>query len=117
MRPDTLELPSSPSDAASGIAGGRFDRTNLYEQLYANRSYHNNPSTTHALPIIAALLAPKFAGRAPYTRVLDVGCSHGAGVQRLWELGFQASGMDLAPTAVIDEELESQALKMLGRVS
>merc|ERR1711972_1163681 len=32
--------------------------------------------------------------------VLDVGCSHGRGVEMLWEAGRHASGMDIAPTAV-----------------
>ena len=85
---------------AAGRGHSQFDRTNLYEKLYANHSYHSDPKITHALPMIAALLAPAFGGRAQSTRVLDVGCSHGAGVQHLWELGFRASGVDLAPTAV-----------------
>lgn len=34
------------------------------------------------------------------SKVLDVGCSHGLGVKRLWELGFQASGVDLSAVAV-----------------
>lgn len=33
-------------------------------------------------------------------RVLDVGCSHGAGVQLLWDRGYCAVGTDLAQTAV-----------------
>ena len=36
----------------------------------------------------------------PRTRVLDVGCSHGLGVQKLWDLGFRASGVDIAQSAV-----------------
>jgi 2-polyprenyl-3-methyl-5-hydroxy-6-metoxy-1,4-benzoquinol methylase len=32
--------------------------------------------------------------------VLDVGCSHGRGVQVLWEHGVKAAGVDLSSTAV-----------------
>lgn len=74
------------------------NRTELYEALYAQHGYHADLTLTHAGGLISAIVRPYFSGRK--ARVLDVGSSHGLGVQLLWKMGLVASGMDLAQTAV-----------------
>ena len=73
------------------------NRTDLYDTLYAQQNYHANPQLTHSKGIIQERLIPHFRGLESN---LDVGCSHGLGVQTLWNAGFIASGMDLANAAV-----------------
>lgn len=79
---------------------GGLDRTKLYEALYRN-GYHQDLKLTH-LPPLLKYLDRRFAARLlnGTVRVLDVGCSHGAGVQLLWKRGYCALGTDLAQTAV-----------------
>lgn len=83
-------------------AAGKHDRSNLYERLYADFDYHSSPKLTHAKAIIQHLVLKHYeaAEARARARVLDVGCSHGLGVNLLWNLGIHASGTDLAPTAV-----------------
>jgi hypothetical protein len=88
--------------APSQREAGTSDRSALYESLYANHGYHADINITHAAELIEYLILPQFADASArrHVRVLDVGCSHGRGVQLLWHHGFSASGMDLAATAV-----------------
>ena len=66
---------------------------NLYEDLYKT-GYHNDLSLTHAKQLVV------FASTSNPDNVLDVGCSHGLGVQMLWKRGVHANGIDISPTAV-----------------
>ncbi|KAJ1634787.1 S-adenosyl-L-methionine-dependent methyltransferase [Pavlovales sp. CCMP2436] len=78
-----------------------LDRSAVYEHLYAKGGYHQSLGVTHALPIINERISRWVETKTrPTKRILDVGCSHGMGVQTLWNLGFRASGTDLATTAV-----------------
>ena len=70
----------------------------LYEELYANRGYHSDLGLTHAKPI-AGFIAANYIEQVRHG-VLDVGCSHGRGVQLLWDHGIRASGTDISPTAI-----------------
>ena len=82
----------------------QHNRTALYEVLY-RRGYHQlggQINFTHAEPLIKSRVLRKHSDRAARDGVhfLDVGCSQGRAVQMLWESGFRASGIDIAPTAV-----------------
>ena len=78
-----------------------YDRSAIYEDLYSRHKYHADLKVTHAAGLIRFLVLPRFdEATRQQVRVLDVGCSHGRGVQLLWQHGFAASGVDLAPTAV-----------------
>lgn len=66
---------------------------NLYEDLYRS-GYHNDLLLTHSKQIVV------FASELNPDNVLDVGCSHGLGVQMLWDRGIQANGIDISPTAI-----------------
>ena len=66
----------------------------LYEQLYARAGYHANSSTTHAEAAVRLL-----SDMGTFS-VLDVGCSHGRGVELLWRSGHVAAGVDVSATAV-----------------
>ena len=72
------------ADAASSSTS--MDRTALYETLYASHGYHANLNVSHAAELIEYVVLPRFPDSAN-VRVLDVGCSHGRGVQMLWEQG------------------------------
>lgn len=70
----------------------------LYEELYANHGYHADVRLSHTIKMVDRLIAPlAYAFRQP---ILDVGCSHGRAVERLWSLNITAIGVDIAPTAV-----------------
>jgi len=74
--------------------GGR----DLYNALYAG-GYHSNLALSHSEFVMYE--ASEMAAWFNFTTVLDVGCSHGLGVMRLWEHGgLTASGMDVADNAV-----------------
>jgi len=77
----------------------QHNRTGLYEGLY-QRGYHSNLNLFHSAELITKQLLPYYKARQQGTRVLDLGCSHGKAVAYLWQLGFCAEGMDIAPTAV-----------------
>eukprot|EP00966_Prymnesium_polylepis_P226923 5250400-Prymnesium_polylepis.2 len=84
--------------ANSVVHDARYDRTQFYDALYA-RGYHRilNYSQTQILfPTIRELLSEGWALQS----ALDVGCSHGLAVTRLWELGLRASGVDLSHAAI-----------------
>ncbi|KAJ8598206.1 hypothetical protein CTAYLR_005538 [Chrysophaeum taylorii] len=66
----------------------------VYDQLYA-RGYHRNKNITHAKELVEYL-----GPMAWIESVLDVGCSHGKGVQLLWEAGKRAAGIDIAQVAI-----------------
>jgi len=66
----------------------------LYDALYAV-GYGSEGSMVHYLPILKEI--KKLNG---VHSVLDVGCSHGGGVEALWEMGIRASGVDISSNAV-----------------
>ena len=78
--------------ACSGIVVTML-ASNVYEDLYKT-GYHDNLFLTHATKIV------KQVSKSSSQTVLDVGCSHGLGVQMLWREGMQANGVDISPTAV-----------------
>ena len=83
------------------------DYAAVYEALY-QRGYHSNLRLTHAEPLLRAIeKEPKL--NSSIRSVLDIGCSHGAAVQRLWRMGKIASGVDVAATAVARAAAERQA--------
>ena len=71
----------------------------LYDKLYST-GYHQDLSLSHALYLSYDLHNMSNYQGYQISKVLDVGCSHGLGVKRLWELGFRASGVDLSAVAV-----------------
>eukprot|EP00908_Phaeocystis_cordata_P000751 Transcript_10834.p1 GENE.Transcript_10834~~Transcript_10834.p1 ORF type:complete len:511 (+),score=15.94 Transcript_10834:381-1913(+) len=93
MRPDEVNLSNS------------YDRTSTYEELYAKLGYDHELWLTHAAELIKELVKPRYPEvlqmpTGSRLRILDVGCSHGRGVELLWKHGFCAHGVDLAPTAI-----------------
>lgn len=77
------------------------DRSRMYDALYAHHKYHHDLNISHAEGMIETLISPRYAAAERSTvRFLDIGCSHGKGVELLWRAGFRASGVDLAKTAV-----------------
>ena len=71
----------------------------VYEELYAKHGYHRDLRLTHASHIIDVIAAPEYKPFLLKRGVLDVGCSHGLAVARLWDLGIPANGVDISPTA------------------
>ena len=76
------------------------DRAALYEHLYADLGYHSQLNLTHADRLIHLHLLPYYSNKTRSKRILDVGCSHGKGVEILWRHGFYANGMDISTTAI-----------------
>ena len=77
------------------------NRASVYDNLYAKKNYHADLRHSLSVLLISHVVARHYgAAVRPRTRVLDVGCSHGLGVQKLWDLGFRASGVDIAQSAV-----------------
>eukprot|EP00310_Coccolithus_braarudii_P002825 CAMPEP_0183380802 /NCGR_PEP_ID=MMETSP0164_2-20130417/126118_1 /TAXON_ID=221442 /ORGANISM="Coccolithus pelagicus ssp braarudi, Strain PLY182g" /LENGTH=351 /DNA_ID=CAMNT_0025558403 /DNA_START=352 /DNA_END=1408 /DNA_ORIENTATION=- len=69
----------------------------VYESLYAQHGYHSQTNFSHSGAILSRLISLN----ATWNKgVLDVGCSHGLGIERLWRAGITAVGVDIAPTAV-----------------
>lgn len=69
----------------------------LYEMLYSKAGYHKGTGDTHGIPLVHEIRT-KYSSNI--SSVLDVGCSHGDVVQRLWHVGKTASGVDVSPTAI-----------------
>lgn len=92
---------TGPAQQLSGIPN-ELDRTKMYEYLYSKLGYHNKLWMSHAIPLIQGPLVHLYPDKVARSKlhVLDVGCSHGLGVQTLWAEGFCASGVDISPTAV-----------------
>ena len=82
------------TSAPTAVLGGR----DLYNALY-NGGYHGNLGLSHAEFVMYE--ASEMAAWYNFSTVLDVGCSHGLGVKRLWEHGgLTASGVDVSDVAV-----------------
>lgn len=77
--------------------GASLNTTDVYENLYANHGYHADLRLSHASSILHLLQSVAGAFDRP---VLDVGCSHGLAVEKLWKMDISAIGVDIAPTAV-----------------
>lgn len=86
-----------------------FAYEEVYERLYAGQGYHSDLRLYHGGNIGNFLDNPIW--RKELGPILDAGCSHGAGVNMLWNAGFQASGVDVSRTAV---KLAIQARKGRG---
>ena len=71
----------------------------LYDALYAT-GYHANGNTSRAHELIEYLTTTNVSIVHGVTSVLDVGCSHGFAVEKLWSAGFVASGVDISSLAV-----------------
>lgn len=81
------------------VALSKLDTAQLYEELYSTQGYHSNLNITHAEPLVE-IIHGKYSRRVEENGVLDIGCSHGRGVELLWEKNISASGMDISRTAV-----------------
>ena len=64
---------------------------NLYESLYQS-GYHSDLRLSHAQDVLKRV--------SNASSVLDLGCSHGFAVSKLWKKKIQANGIDIAPTAI-----------------
>ena len=83
------------ASAPTAVLGGR----DLYNALY-NGGYHNNLGLSHAEFVMYE--ASEMAAWYNFSTVLDVGCSHGLGVKRLWEHGGPAPGRRAAGRGSLD---------------
>ena len=85
--------PHLPSDMLSGAE--------LYDALYAS-GYHRERNTTRAGELLQYLQNRTRVESlfGPLRSVLDIGCSHGYAVERLWSFGYMASGVDVSTIAV-----------------
>ena len=96
--------------AASATAEERaadFDYAALYNGLYENTPYHHSLRYSHGDALTHAITHGMVYSSGEVATwnntihsVLDVGCSHGMAVERLWKLGLNASGMDVAAAAI-----------------
>ena len=76
----------------------------LYEALY-RAGYGSEGLMVHYKPMLAEIRKLKTQQQQQQQQlqlrsVLDVGCSHGGGVNALWKMGLNASGVDISQTAV-----------------
>ena len=71
----------------------------LYDALYAT-GYHSMSNTSRAHDVIAYFGNTSHMALRGVHSVLDVGCSHGFAVGKLWEMGYTASGVDISVIAV-----------------
>lgn len=69
----------------------------LYDALYQS-GYHADTNKSRAIDLLPFVY--DVAKRTESSSVLDVGCSHGYAVERLWQQGLRASGLDLSNVAV-----------------
>lgn len=80
------------------ILGEPLRGAELYETIY-RLGYSSQGLMLHYNPILAELKHMVGRGEGVHS-VLDVGCSHGGGVKALWNMGLNASGVDVSTTAV-----------------
>ena len=73
---------------------GPLSGKELYEALYAV-GYGSEGSMLHYQPMLEEVKKLKHVHS-----VLDVGCSHGGGVEALWKMGIRASGIDISSNAI-----------------
>eukprot|EP00746_Dinoflagellata_sp_MGD_P043540 gnl/MRDRNA2_/MRDRNA2_205805_c0_seq1.p1 gnl/MRDRNA2_/MRDRNA2_205805_c0~~gnl/MRDRNA2_/MRDRNA2_205805_c0_seq1.p1 ORF type:complete len:509 (-),score=99.43 gnl/MRDRNA2_/MRDRNA2_205805_c0_seq1:467-1993(-) len=73
-----------------------YDYATAYEEWYRS-GYHSDLNLSHGIKVLRGM--PQECLKMART-ILDVGCSHGAAVEWLWQHGYVASGMDVAQTAV-----------------
>ena len=71
----------------------------LYNALYAT-GYHSSVNTSRAHEVINYFSNASNPAIHGVHSVLDVGCSHGYAVSKLWELNYTASGVDISSIAV-----------------
>jgi SAM-dependent methyltransferase len=87
-----------------GAPGVPVDFRRGFEEAYANRGYRALPwFSPGPYPWIAEAVENRWL--TPPDRVLDVGCGAGSNVLWLARRGFQATGVDLAPSAIAAAEL------------
>ena len=78
----------------NGQSNGSTVYKNLYNALY-NHGYHDNPAGTHSGALVRYL-----SNVSAVSSVIDIGCSHGAGVALLWGSGKVAAGVDIAAVGI-----------------
>lgn len=90
------------TSASDLVHDSRFDRTAVYDALYSKgyQVQSLNYSQSHLLLPVVHTLMNESKGDWELKTALDVGCSHGYAVTKLWELGLQASGIDLSNVAI-----------------
>ena len=71
----------------------------LYDALYAT-GYHSLSNVSRAYEVIAYFANTSHTELRGVNSVLDVGCSHGFAVAKLWEIGYTASGVDISTIAI-----------------
>jgi SAM-dependent methyltransferase len=72
-----------------------FDAKQVYEDLYANHGYHEDPNYSHSKP-----LARWCVNRLDFNSVLDVGCSAGWAINFFAQQGKDAKGIDVSASAI-----------------
>jgi|Transcript_6735 2-polyprenyl-3-methyl-5-hydroxy-6-metoxy-1,4-benzoquinol methylase len=86
-----------------GTKSDPADYENAYEDLYKNHGYHSDTELSHEANVIEDLLNFTRYATDKNTKIREVvvlGCSHGKGAAILHDAGFNASGVDVAETAV-----------------
>ena len=75
--------------------------SDLYNHLYQSGKYHGpNADGTPAKGSHAHNIVRYLRNKTEIMSVFDVGCSHGRGVEMLWETGKVAAGIDIAELGV-----------------
>lgn len=90
-----------PMPTAAGSAAPPTGKA-LYDALYSI-GYHNKTHISHANELIKALKRlrnPHDINLSKIDSMLDIGCSHGMAVEKLWKLGLRANGVDVSDLAV-----------------
>lgn len=80
------------------VLGEPLKGAELYETIY-RLGYSSQGLMIHYNPILAELKRMRSRGEVVKS-VLDLGCSHGGGVKELWNMGLNASGVDISTTAI-----------------
>lgn len=86
-------LPRPPPPRARELVNA----STLYDALYTG-GYHSDVNASRAVDLLPFVV--NIAKRYHASSVLDVGCSHGWAVHKLWHDGFHASGVDVSGVAV-----------------
>jgi 2-polyprenyl-3-methyl-5-hydroxy-6-metoxy-1,4-benzoquinol methylase len=83
-----------------GVEGSQV-YSDLYNHLYDSGKYHGaGPGGAPALGSHAQNIVHYLRNMSLVRSVFDVGCSHGRGVQMLWQSGKVAAGVDIARLGV-----------------
>lgn len=94
---DNNECPKAVKFTQLSDPNNPADYADAYDHLYNDKGYHNDPKLSHEGPIVT--IAQNMVPIDKRTSI-TLGCSHGAGVEKLHKLGFSASGVDVAQKAI-----------------